>query len=484
MPAGNRPAKRVLNRWCDDLDKGVLLCIQYSCAEAGLKIPWGRVAALMGPTFTEGSIVQHLAKLRLLMIRAGIPVPPAVKRGMVTKEPSKIYTTTANNVKLEEVPPMFPDARNVKEEGDGEDKGSIYDKPKRVRVKKEVPAVTEAEGTPIKKELKPKGKGKGKAKGRRQYTNDEDDNEPMPDLYDSDDEYPAPRKRRNNNSKSKMREAFAEASMATPQEATPSFVSPAIPEKPNTNKDVAIKVEEEELTGPPRRTRGIKRDYSVMVGGSEDEAEVDEEVLPPYMEEDFKDTHGNIDSNDGDENAQSGSIDDDMDDASSEVSAVALPHQQAFYSNGTHVADQPYGQAIPTFDIRSDMATCPAFNTPSAGGYGLHGHMGVGTADCYSVPELGYSDAAVMSTMTQAYTTSQPRRLSLYHSSADSTRNNSIVANMMYQTLPSMSDGEFLTAHTGFGHTTGDVINEADMMNSTANDDIFFGDSGFLVDDA
>lgn len=45
----------------------------------------------MGEKFSEGAIVQHLAKLRQKMEQHGIPVPPAMKRGLVTKEPSKVY---------------------------------------------------------------------------------------------------------------------------------------------------------------------------------------------------------------------------------------------------------------------------------------------------------------------------------------------------------------------------------------------------------
>ncbi|OQU98638.1 hypothetical protein CLAIMM_04390 [Cladophialophora immunda] len=269
MPARNRPAKRVLNRWSDDLDKGVLLCVQYACAEAGLKIPWGRVAALMGPTFTEGSIVQHLAKLRNLMARLGIPVPPAVKRGMVTKEPSKIYTNAGNKVKLEPIAPMFPEAPVAKEDGDGE--ASIYDKPKRSRKKE---TVQDKDGQ-AKKEPKAKGKAKGKAK----------------DLSDSDDEYPAPKKRRHNSSKSKKKEAVAKASATLPDAAIPSAVSPI--QSPGAEKNVAVKLEEEELAGPARRTRGIKRDYSVMAAPSDDDAEFDEEV-PPNMDEDLEGCYEDI----------------------------------------------------------------------------------------------------------------------------------------------------------------------------------------------
>lgn len=46
----------------------------------------------MGSTFTEGSIVQHLAKLRNKMESVNnVPVPPPTRRGAVTSKPSAIY---------------------------------------------------------------------------------------------------------------------------------------------------------------------------------------------------------------------------------------------------------------------------------------------------------------------------------------------------------------------------------------------------------
>lgn len=111
----------------DDLDKGVLLAIQYASAEAGIKLPCKhntqprgtgnladralitgqRVAELMGPKFSEGAIVQHLAKLRSIMASEGIPVPPPLRRGMITRTPSKVYTTATPKHKLESFSPMY-----------------------------------------------------------------------------------------------------------------------------------------------------------------------------------------------------------------------------------------------------------------------------------------------------------------------------------------------------------------------------------------
>ncbi|KIW79315.1 hypothetical protein Z517_05927 [Fonsecaea pedrosoi CBS 271.37] len=465
MPAKNRPAKRVLNRWSDDLDKGVLLCVQYACAEAGLKIPWSRVATLMGPTFTEGSIVQHLAKLRNLMAHHGIPVPPAVKRGMVTKELSKIYTNAGNKVKLEVIPPMFP-AVDADDQDEGEEKGSIYDKAKRAR-KKEAP---KEKDVPVKKEPKSKGKGKGKAKGRRHQSSDEEDNEPVPDLYDSDEEYPTPKKRRNDKTKAK-KVAEASAALDEAKSPTPSSVEATI-----VDNHKAIKQEEEELVGSTRRIRGIKRDYAIMAAPSDDEAGVDEEV-PEYLYEEAEGSYGSIDVDEDDGGS------DDTDEASSEASTIILGGQQvdSHILGQQNVAGLPYGQIIST-----TTAPFTHLNTSNAGTYGHHGHIGVGLIhNPYSVPGLGYSGATFLNPVPQAYPASQFQSVSMYGSSTDSSRNNSIAAGMMFTTLPSMSDNEFLTPHTGFGHgNTGDVINEEDMMNSTANDDIFWNASDYLVDDA
>nr|KMM67309.1 hypothetical protein CPAG_03644 [Coccidioides posadasii RMSCC 3488] len=76
-----RPTTRTIVRWNDELDKQLLLSIQYACNAAGIKIPWGNVATLMGNNITEGAIVQHLAKLRARMEEEGIRVPPPLRRG-------------------------------------------------------------------------------------------------------------------------------------------------------------------------------------------------------------------------------------------------------------------------------------------------------------------------------------------------------------------------------------------------------------------
>lgn len=50
-------------------------------SKKGVKIPWDEIGAELGPTITEGTIVQHLAKLRTRLEGEGVPVTPPMKRG-------------------------------------------------------------------------------------------------------------------------------------------------------------------------------------------------------------------------------------------------------------------------------------------------------------------------------------------------------------------------------------------------------------------
>ncbi|KAL4896884.1 hypothetical protein BDV59DRAFT_79809 [Aspergillus ambiguus] len=77
----NRPKKRTLVRWDDNLDELLLLTIQSVCNNQCIKIPWSEVAKTMGHNVTEGAIVQHLAKLRNRRVTAGKDVPPPLRRG-------------------------------------------------------------------------------------------------------------------------------------------------------------------------------------------------------------------------------------------------------------------------------------------------------------------------------------------------------------------------------------------------------------------
>ncbi|KAL1954836.1 hypothetical protein VTO42DRAFT_524 [Malbranchea cinnamomea] len=77
----NRPPTRKIVRWNDELDRKLLLCIQSACNTHGIKLPWDEISNLMGNDISEGAIVQHLAKLRVRAVEAGLDVPPPLRRG-------------------------------------------------------------------------------------------------------------------------------------------------------------------------------------------------------------------------------------------------------------------------------------------------------------------------------------------------------------------------------------------------------------------
>ncbi|KAF5859585.1 hypothetical protein ETB97_002614 [Aspergillus alliaceus] len=79
----NRPKKRTLVRWDDNLNELLLLSVLPVCNNQAIKIPWSEVASTMKNNVTEGAIVQLLAKLRSRRAEAGKDVPPPLKRGGV-----------------------------------------------------------------------------------------------------------------------------------------------------------------------------------------------------------------------------------------------------------------------------------------------------------------------------------------------------------------------------------------------------------------
>ncbi|KAL8868942.1 MAG: hypothetical protein Q9174_004645 [Haloplaca sp. 1 TL-2023] len=92
-----RPAKRNLVRWDEDKDKTLLLTMQYVMNQRSVRIPWDHVAREMGPKYSEGAIVQHLSKLREKCAKAGIPVPPGLRKGGRNLQgPSNINGTQAD----------------------------------------------------------------------------------------------------------------------------------------------------------------------------------------------------------------------------------------------------------------------------------------------------------------------------------------------------------------------------------------------------
>ena len=77
-------------------DQRCLLALQHVLSIKGIKIPWDEVGAKLGPTITEGAIVQHLAKLRNKLENEGVKVTPALQRGGRIRIG---HATAANNVK-------------------------------------------------------------------------------------------------------------------------------------------------------------------------------------------------------------------------------------------------------------------------------------------------------------------------------------------------------------------------------------------------
>ena len=129
----------------DDLDKQVLLTVQYACNEAGVRIPWDDVALKMceivgEDKFTGGAIIQHLSKLRSKMESHALKVPPPLRRGLMVNAPSKIYASgkkrkgglrTAKTSKSSTARPKRSRAQNLKsddeDDDDSEGAPTIYD---------------------------------------------------------------------------------------------------------------------------------------------------------------------------------------------------------------------------------------------------------------------------------------------------------------------------------------------------------------------
>ena len=63
------------------MDKKLLLTVQFVCNAEGVKIPWDKVGIVMGDEISDGAVIQHLAKLRSRMLKAGLDVPPPLRRG-------------------------------------------------------------------------------------------------------------------------------------------------------------------------------------------------------------------------------------------------------------------------------------------------------------------------------------------------------------------------------------------------------------------
>jgi hypothetical protein len=247
----------------DDLDKQVLLTIQYACNEAGVRIPWDDVARLMceitKEPVTGGAIIQHLAKLRSKMESYEFKVPPPLKRGLPANTPSKIYA--AGNKR----------------------------KPKQGKAK-------------ILKSSSVKSK---KSKTRKLKNDDEEDSEGSPAFYeddeeDSDGEYGGARKKRRvSGGKGYWRKQAAVApekeeedqkEVESPKAETTTIKADIV--KGGTLKAETDVYESVETQSQLPRTRGVKHSYAKMDTGFDEngdegddaqaEAEIEEEEYVNY----------------------------------------------------------------------------------------------------------------------------------------------------------------------------------------------------------
>ena len=197
----------------------------------------------MGNGITEGAIVQHLAKLRTKMIKAEISVPPTLRRGIVAKEPSKIYATSNGK---KHPPPIFasPSTPTVK----GTPKTPVGPK------------------TPVTPKTKPKNKGKGKR--RRSDFEDTDEDEIHEYVEDSDEDYGASKKRiRTFKSKPKG------PATGKTSKARQADIDAATEE---INGDI-LRALGNEYGGPATRTRHVKQDFSNIEETPTDEEDEEDE---------------------------------------------------------------------------------------------------------------------------------------------------------------------------------------------------------------
>lgn len=227
----------------DDLDKQLLLSIQYACNEAGLRVPWDNVAKLMGDKFSDGAIVQHMSKLRQKMVENNLPVPPPLKRG-TTVVPSKIYATsgTIRRKSMPDTPTTAPAAVTT-----------------------------------------PKPKSAGKKRNRHHSDSDSDSPVEDMDIADSSDgEYGV------SGRKKKKQSRQTKSKTATKNKTTQKSMDVESDDMGQTKEEDAVvksqEAEEEtvkdsiEAPGPATRTRGVRPDYSKLEQISEDEDINDEEI--------------------------------------------------------------------------------------------------------------------------------------------------------------------------------------------------------------
>ncbi|EXJ91505.1 hypothetical protein A1O3_00053 [Capronia epimyces CBS 606.96] len=482
MPSRKRAPKRNLVRWSDDLDKGVLLTLQYAAAESGMKLPWARVAEIMGPRFTEGSIVQHLAKLRTIMNAEGLPVPPPLRRGMVTKPPSKVYPNAVSKNKYESVSPMYSGSPEPMTKD-----CSIYGRPKRN------PSEDAEESA--------KGKGKARAKFSRHGMSEEDeDEESVPELYDSDeDDYVTKKKARKSKGKATKVKAEVQDPPSTPIGQTIKA------EQSDESKFSAIAAE---VVGPASRTRGIKRDYAVMEATpSEDEAEKVQTAAGEYGEDgaDGEDGEDGEVADDAEDELSSEEETEIMDQDGQTAADVAHPESMIdFTQQFPMVANVPYGQIHMVDALAANVNNTEASMFPNSAGL-YHPNFlgasfqGLSYGGPFGAPaQFPFGGLPIMNPVAPAayYGPSLAANTVVPYadSSYGSTRNNSVATAKSVPSLASQSDIEASLSGTASNDLAGsnrqvqssDATGNFDMAASMPSEDMAWNDNlgtGWLQDD-
>ncbi|EXJ93708.1 hypothetical protein A1O1_02101 [Capronia coronata CBS 617.96] len=497
MPSNKRPAKRNLVRWSDDLDKGVLLAIQYASAESGIKLPWARVAEIMGPKFTEGSIVQHLAKLRTIMESEGIPVPPPLRRGMITKTPSKVYGHVNIKTKFDPVSPMYTGSPESSSR-----ELSFYDRT--------VTGFSEEEEIQT-----PKSGRKSRAKSSRRGMSDgEEDEEQSSDLYNSDeDNFVTPKRKlrtpkTNSSSRASKTKLALQHLLSTP---TKQIIKTEVKTEEGDNSKLSL-VPDEGI-GPAGRTRGIKRNYAAMDAGSsgDDEAH-DDGSNDAKVEEDEAAADADAEdevSSDGETEILEQNIEPVND------TAAELAHLRSVFEFTPHfpIASVPYGQIHSVDGITANInnaessmfPTTPGmFNPNLVGPHGLpvySGNLAMGGiygGGQFPYGALPYGGVQFMSPIAPVpyygpVVASRAVTPSIESSHA-SSRNDSIATVMSATTQPSQSDNEVPINSAAGNDLTLDLpqiqpaddMKDGDMNASMPAEDIIWNDSfasGFLRDD-
>lgn len=237
----------------------------------------------MGPKFSEGSITQHLAKLRKRMAGANIPVPPTLKRGYISKTPSKVYNNTNGQYQFDPILPLYADTPKVEESS-----GSLYTTTPRTPagagasdIEEPTPTKSAASRAATRARVNTRGsakssaKSKSKGKGRLRLgamSDDDEEDGPMPELYDeSDEDYGVPPRKLMSAKKTTplKRKNNTVARVKVEETGSPGQALPALPGSP---REPLVKDEEAEValdghispSGPARNTRGVKRDYTMM----------------------------------------------------------------------------------------------------------------------------------------------------------------------------------------------------------------------------